>query len=71
MTEGTFKSLGDRMRDLESQEKRPTEISTSNQSLPDIKGFLSEMKKLGVKTSTSVVVSFQLGSKGGDHGSRE
>lgn len=68
MTEGNFKSLGDRMRELERQEKRPPEISTSNQSLPDIKGFLAEMKRLGIKTSTSVVVSFQLGGKGGDHG---
>ena len=61
MTEGKITSLSDHIRELEHQEKRRS-------GMPDIKGFLEEMKGLGVKVSTSVVVSYQLRGKGGDHG---
>lgn len=56
MSEGEIKTLGDRLRALESRERREA-------GLPDIKGFLEEMKRLGVKVSTSIVVSYQVGGR--------
>lgn len=59
MSGGEIKTLGDRLRELESQERRQS-------GMPDIKGFLEEMKRLGVKVSTSIVVSYQVGGRRAD-----
>ena len=61
MTEGNVSSLSDHIRKLKHQERRQT-------GMPDIQGFLEDMKKLGVKTSTSIVISCPQVRIGGNHG---